>query len=245
MSEHLVTYGYRARIGMLLPSGNIAAEPQIAVMLPEGVSLHTTRMKLVGSSDTQLLQMIDRLEADASLLADAKVQIILFNCTAVSTWSPDKETEILSRIEESVGIPAIATSQALIAALERLTARRVVLVTPYLEEVTQREISFLRQRGVDVVDAASLDLNAPDEMFAVAPEQWVEFTSRHAHPEADAYVISCTAIRSAEVISQLENQLERPVLTSNQAIVWRALEHLGIPAQTSSFGRLFDSAKVV
>ena len=47
-------YGDRARIGMLLPSVNRAAEPQISVMLPQGVSLHTTRLRLQSSKEKHI-----------------------------------------------------------------------------------------------------------------------------------------------------------------------------------------------
>ena len=52
-----INYGTPAKLGMLLPSGNQAAEPQFHAMLPAGVSLHTTRLKLTGSSEKDLLAM--------------------------------------------------------------------------------------------------------------------------------------------------------------------------------------------
>ena len=55
-----INYGSRARLGVLLPSGNQAAEPQFNAMLPAGVALHTTRLKLRGSSDKELLAMASR-----------------------------------------------------------------------------------------------------------------------------------------------------------------------------------------
>ena len=70
--------GWRARLGMLLPSGNVAAESQFNAMLPDGVSLHTTRLKLTGSTDAELLAMTDRVEDGATLLADACVDLFSF-----------------------------------------------------------------------------------------------------------------------------------------------------------------------
>lgn len=55
------------RIGMLLPSSNPMAEPEIARMLPPGVSVLTTRLKLAGSSREELLGMTEKLEEASQL----------------------------------------------------------------------------------------------------------------------------------------------------------------------------------
>ena len=69
-------------------------------------------------------------------------------------------------------------------------------------------------------------------------ETWVRFTEANRRDEADAYLLSCTAIRSAEVIERLEDGLGRPVLTSNQALTWYCLHSLGIEPDVRGFGRL-------
>ena len=61
-----INYGTRARLGMLLPSSNQAAEPQFQAMLPPGVSVHTTRLKLTGNSKQDLLGMTERIENSRS-----------------------------------------------------------------------------------------------------------------------------------------------------------------------------------
>jgi len=55
-----INYGLRAKLGMMLPSSNTIAEPQIAAMLPPGVSLHTTRLRL--RNGREALGMLERLE---------------------------------------------------------------------------------------------------------------------------------------------------------------------------------------
>jgi maleate isomerase len=94
-------YGTRARLGLLLPSGNQAAEPQLQAMLPAGVSLHTTRLKLMGSSERELLGLVERVEEAAELAADVEPDLIVFHCTAVSTFSRELEASILERIRKA------------------------------------------------------------------------------------------------------------------------------------------------
>ena len=42
------------------------------------------------------------------------------------------------------------------------------------------------------------------------------------------------------MIERLEAQLGKPVITSNQATVWRCLRHLGYTLPIKGYGRLLD-----
>lgn len=235
-----IRYGWRARLGMILPSGNVAAEPQMAAMLPEGVGLHVTRLSLTGSSEAQLLGMTRDVEAAAGLLADAGVDLILFHCTAVSTWDPAMEGRLVARIEGTSGRPATATSRALLSALEALAIRRLVLVSPYIEAVNARESAYLEAHGVTVLRSAGLGIDGPQDMVKVEPGEWYRLARANDRPEADAVFISCTAVRSLEVVEALERDLCKPVITSNQVAAWHALRALGIRDRATGPGRLFS-----
>jgi maleate isomerase len=232
-----VAYGERARFGMLLPSENTVAEPQIAAMLPPGVSLHTTRLRLRGASG-DLISMLDHLEEAAELLADAHVTRIAFHCTAVSMWSPQIVDEIRQRIASVTPIPVVVTSDAIVDALHALEARRIVLLTPYVQDSNDREVRFLDSRGITVLRERGLGIASGLAMAAVEPERWYSELLAMRDPSADAYFISCTTIRSAEVIDALERELGRPVITSNQAMVWAALRETGIRDRVDGFGTL-------
>src|SRR5579871_3158982 len=67
-----IDYGSRLRAGVLIPSGNSVAEPEIRAMLPREVSMLVTRLALRGSSPTELMRMLDQLEAACGLLSDAR-----------------------------------------------------------------------------------------------------------------------------------------------------------------------------
>jgi maleate isomerase len=233
-------YGSRARLGMLLPSGNAAAEAQFNAMLPAGVSLHTTRLKLTGSRDEELLAMADRVEEAASLVADACADLILFHCTAVSTWSVEMDRALPARITAATNVPATATSRALMAALKALNARKVVMVTPYIEATNKRETAFLEAHQITVLKEFGLGISQAKDMISVEPGEWYRLVRANAHPDADAYFISCTAVRSLEVIEDLERDLGRPVVTSNQVAVWHSLRTMGLQDRLAGFGQLLD-----
>ncbi|SDH24549.1 maleate isomerase [Paraburkholderia steynii] len=235
-----IDYGSVGRIGLIVPSANVAAEPEIAAMLPPGVALYTTRLKLAGSSPADIEGMAARAGEGAELLADAKVDVIAFHCTAASAWSPDADQELTTMLVKRSGLPATTTATALLNALAALEAGSIVLVSPYVEEINAREIAFLRGRGISVLDQHGIGIADPHMMNRVDPQTWISLVEKHVHPDADAYFISCAAIRAAGVIETLEKRLGKPVVTSNQLIAWQSLREIGIKSSVKGFGRLME-----
>ncbi len=232
-------HGWRARVGMLLPSVNSAAEPQVEAMSPDGVSFHTTRLRLKGSSEADIMGMVANVEDAASLVADAKVDLIVFHCTAASMHRPGFDDEIVERIETATGIPATSTSKAVLDALNALDARRIALTTPYVQETNDREVAFLESHQISVLSETGMAIGGDGlAMIGVQPGEWYRRVKAQADETAEAYFISCTAIRAAEVIEPLEHDLGRPVVTSNQAMVWHSLQRLGIKDRVAGYGRL-------
>jgi maleate cis-trans isomerase len=228
------------RLGVLVPSGNSVAETELRAMLPGDVTVLTTRLALRGSSEGELLAMLTDLDNAASLLGHAEPDAIAFHCTAVSTFAPHLAGEITGRITAATGRPAIATADAIQAAFRILGTKRVLLVTPYIEPVHQREISFLAENGVTVTGGSCLGVDTNTEMARIAPEAIsAQVRAAAAGVSADACFISCTAIRSAGLIENLEGALGMPVITSNQVLVWHALRTLGVKRPVAGFGRLF------
>jgi maleate cis-trans isomerase len=235
-----IDYGDRARLGLLVPSGNAVAEPEIQAMLPPGVTALVTRLELRGSSEPELLNMVGALEPAAKLLGDARPGLIAFHCTAVSTFAPAMAAGIRARIEAATGIPACATADGILAALALFGARRILLVTPYTDAVHEREIGFLASQGIAVIGGDRMGVDTNAEMGRIPPAAIAARVraAAAAAPGAEACFISCTAIRSAGLIAPLEAELGMPVLTSNQAMAWHALRRLGLADAVPGFGRL-------
>ena len=228
------------RLGVLVPSGNSVAETELRAMLPDCVTMLTTRLPLLGSSERELMSMLEDLDKAASLVGDAQPDAIAFHCTAVSTFAPNLAGEIRDRITAATGRPAIATADAILAALEALGTQRVLLVTPYIEPVHQREIDFLTAHGLTVTGSSWLGVDRNSEMAYIAPDAIAaQVRSAASGVTADACFISCTAIRSAGLIAKLEASLGMPVITSNQVLVWHALHTLEIDRPVAGFGQLF------
>jgi len=236
-----IAYGDTARLGVLVPSGNSVAEVELRAMLPPSVAMLVTRLALRGSSVPELMAMLTDLDKAAELVGHAEPDAIAFHCTAVSTFAPHLAEEIRGRITAASGRKALATADGILAALRVLEARRVLLVTPYIEPVHAREIDYLQAQGVAVVGGSFLGVNTNLEMARIPPAAIADQVRVAAKGvDADLCFISCTAIRSAGLIDGLERELGMPVMTSNQVMAWHALTELGIAERVAGFGCLFE-----
>jgi maleate isomerase len=126
-----------------------------------------------------------------------------------------------------------------IEGLRALAARRIVVGTPYLDEINRLEQGYLEARGFEVLDIQGLNLTYDTEMNAVTPAYLADFARAIDRPEADAVFISCGALRTIEVIDEIEAALGKPVVASNQAMLWHCLRLAGIDDRIEGYGRLF------
>ena len=238
----MANYGDRARIGMLLPSVNRAAEPQITEMLPTGVSLHTTRLRLQSSEEEHINEMVADVERGAVMLADADVDLIVFHCTAASMFAPGFDDSIIDRIETATGKPATSTSKGCGEAFETVGAKKITLTTPYIQVTNDREVAFLASHGVEVLSETGLGITGDGgAMLAVEPDEWRQRVTAQDEQSSQAAFLSCTAIRAVEAITPIEAEIDKPVVTSNQAMVWHALRKLGIDDRPAGYGRLMEA----
>ena len=200
-----VKFGSRLRLGMIVPSVNTEAEPQIEAMLPDGVTLHTTRLKMIEDYARAVAEQPDR--------ADRGRRLASRRCRGRShplplhrgdDVDPDSADRIGARIVAATGLPATVTAHAVRAALAALGAKSVVLVAPYVQEVNDREAAFLAANNVRVLRNHALGLTYAKDFRAIAPEDWRLLAAGQRDDEADAYFLSCAQIRVAEIIAPLD-----------------------------------------
>lgn len=236
------------RLGLLIPPVNVVMEPELNHWLPPSVTMHAHRLyrdPVPTLTPESLMTMIDRLEESASLLAMAKVDLIVFGCTSASVLEGAGWDENLSqRIEAATGIPSIATATAVIEALRRLGITRVSVATPYPDEVNRREAAFLESNGVSVVNLRGLGIKDSYQIPLTPLEQVYQLARSADRAEAEGIFISCTNFPTLGVIDRLEADAAKPVVTSNQASLWLALRRLGIGASICDGGKLLASLQL-
>ena len=230
----------QGRIGLIIPSANRLTEPQFHAYLPSGVEAYVTRLRMAGKYRKPLAQLKPELIQAAEALSDIKPNVIVFHCTANSMESGlDHEQQIVDIIAQASGCPTITTAQALTQAFNQVGIKKMVLISPYVQATNQLEVNYLTETGYTVLHEKGLALES-HAYATVTPEEWCNVVKENQRAEADGYFLSCTNTRMIEAIPNLERDLNKPVVNSNQATIWVCLKKLGIEHHDPRLGRLFN-----
>jgi maleate isomerase len=228
----------RARFGLIIPTSNRLSEEQFNRWTPDGVHIHTTRVRMTGPNRIDPANLEPAIVDAAGLLADAKCDVIVFHCTGSSMEAGlEGERQIISAISAATGRKATSTAAALVEALHVLDAHNLALISPYASNT--HEVAFLESAGFGIVRDRAENLAGSDAFIAAPPSVWLRVTESEADPRADAYLLSCTNIRSIDVVEELEQRLGKPVITSNQATLWYCLRASGLSDVIPGLGSLF------
>ena len=233
------------RIGLIVPASNTAAETQFQRYAPEGVGVHTTRLRMTGKYSRPLSELADDITKAAEALSDTGPGVIVFHCTANSMAEGQAgEARILNLVEKASGCHALTTGLAVKEALAQLRLKKLVLISPYVKATNEHEIEFLGEAGYEVVNDLGLGLTGGgDEYLRITPKEWTDLTVENRRAEADGYFLSCTATSMIEAIEPLEQRLQKAVVTSNQAVLWAALARLEVGERIEGLGRLFRASR--
>src|SRR5262249_28388659 len=181
-----------------------------------------------------------RIEEPPRPLTDARCDVVAFHCTATSMEEGMAgEERVLDAVARAGAPHATTTATAIRRAFDALGARRIVLVTPYSQKTTAEEAEFLHAAGCEVVHAVGHALAGSDAYCAAPPAFWRDATLAAARRRADGDLVSGANSAAMSVIDEVERRLERPVITSNQAVLWDALVRIGHDDVSACPGRLF------
>jgi maleate isomerase len=229
-----------ARVGLIIPSSNRMVEDEMTHVFPAGVRAHVTRLRMTGDSKGPLDKLMPRIEEATRALVDARCEVVAFHCTANSMQEGrDGEERILAGLARAGARHATTTATAVRRALDALAARRLVLVTPYTQETTDHEAEFLQEAGYETLYAKGYALAGSDAYCATPSQFWRDRLLEAKRPDADVYFLSCAAISQLGIIGEVEARLDRPVITSNQVVIWDTLCALG--GDRRGPGRLFGT----
>ena len=234
-------YGDKAKIGLIVVSHDTTIEPDFNAIMPDGVSIHATRVLLTAGTAEAEKKMLEGIEEAANLLACAKVDIIVFGCTSGSSVDGvGGDRDIINRIEKTTSIQATTPTTAVLRAFQELGVSKVALSTPYNEELTRAIETVLEGNGLEVVNRkyGSYGLG----MGQVPPEIVYKQAYEADTPDAQALFISCTNFKAMPIIERLENDLNKPVITSNAATIWDVLRRLNLHSRVRGYGRLLETA---
>lgn len=233
--------GTRANLGLLVLRTDQTIEDEFRFALPDtGVALYESRLYSdVEITPENLIKMSDRIPATVGLLPDVTFDVIGFACTSGSLVIG--EETVAARVREAM--PSVQVTNpvtAARAALSALGAKRIALLTPYLTEINHSLRASLMARGMNIPVMGSF--NEPDDnLVARITPASIERAIMEVgvNDECDAVFVSCTSLRVARIVEQVEKRLGKPVTSSNHALAWHMLRLGGVNDQIDGLGELY------
>ncbi len=214
----------KAHVGVIVPAVNRTCETQFHNHAPPVLGIHTMRARIAGKWAKPVEELKPEIKMVTEMLAECRPDLMVYNCTASSMKEgPEGERRILEIMEDTADIPAISTSAAVSEAFKHFGIGSVVVVTPYPKN--DDILFYLGKIGVEVVNNVALNLPV-SEYGNVTPQQWVDIAVENDRPDADAIFLSCAATTQIDAVAPLEAAIGKPVVNSNQAVLWASLMRL-------------------
>ncbi len=237
-------YGWRARIGHVAPSRGDTLVYEFYKMLPEGFMILNTTGTVRQLVDSDFEKQLQRIEEAVQDLVDNHCDSIIFSGSPLFTRLRfGSERELGERLTEKFGVPIAAGLTAEVEALRAMDIRRVVVGTPYEEEINQRLKRYLEASGFEVLQIAGYGVRQNAQLTDMPVHAAYKLTKRlHAKGrDADGIFVPCPRWPTIRDVDLLENEIGKPVVTSSLACIWYALKLIDIKVSVSGYGRLMAS----
>jgi len=211
--------------GLLVPANNTTMEPELLQWLPDGSTCNRLGIPRGKGMLTpaDLPAYLAHTVQLAKSFAGGDIDLIAYGCTAAGFMAgPQRDAEVAAEISALTGKPVVTTASAMTASLQHLNARRVTVVTPYLDAVNERLKAFIEAFAITVANLESFRAQTVDELAAITPAQILDLARAAMRRESDAMFIACSQLPTRSIIDDLEREFGRPVWSSIRATAWAA-----------------------
>ncbi|MER0236661.1 ectoine utilization protein EutA [Fulvimarina sp. MAC8] len=228
------------RVGLVALSTDETSERDYArVFSGTGIELVVNRIAFANPvTHANLLAMAERLTDAASAILPAQpIDVLAFSCTSASVLIGDDVVEAALKAAKPEAL-VVTPPLAVAAGLRALGARRISILTPYSFEVSRPMATYFEMKGFSVDRLTALEIEDDVAMARLKPDVIAELAAKAISEHSDALFISCTALRSLDVVDQIEAVIGKPVVTSNHAATWQCLDLLKIRPGSFAAGQL-------
>lgn len=238
--------GVVARIGLILLSTDEVGGDAFCSIIPQDEArVFTTRTAYHDESGEggEFLLKTSFGEVADTLPPAGRFDVLAFSCTnATVAMGIEKLLADLGRARP--GVKYTSPGIAAIAALRKLKAKRVALLTPYPVSIHELFLPFLGDAGFDVTAHGTFGLHTDAEIGELTRDSLFRAArALVAKEKPDAIFVSCTATPIVPHIAALEAVLGLPVVSSSQAMAWDALRLAGYRKPIDGFGRLMAARR--
>jgi maleate cis-trans isomerase len=155
-------------------------------------------------------------------------------------FGPESNDELENKIRRLSGLDAVTATRSMVISLKALGIRKVALATPYWRELDEKLLAYFAAGEIRVVSIKSLELDNWEAMNNQTPDSVYRLVKRADHPDAEGVLVLSTNLPTFEVLQVLEKDLGKPIVSTNQGMIWTACRRLHIRDSLSGFGSLWQ-----
>ena len=194
--------------------------------------------------DKEIDFFVNRIECYnplTNILPNEEIDCVVYGCTSgtIATGHDVIEKKVRAAKPKA---ELTTPSTAAIKALKKLKVKKLAIFTPYSKKLNNEVVEYFKEEKFEVVSNSYLDIAADYDIGKVDQDFIYDSLVNMNIEDADALFISCTALPVLNIIDRLEKKLNKPVLSSNQTLIWDTLEKIGKNNNIEGFGILFTNS---
>ena len=208
--------------------------------LPVDIFINRIHNKNPLTKENLLKMGEDLASVTKKILPDEKLNTIAYGCTSgtIAIGEDSVKEKILSAKPGSYVTTPVTSA---IKAFKLMNIKKIALFTPYPDAVNKTILRYFTKKNIEVSSFASLNLNLDSEFANVDPNYILEISSKLETKNADALFISCTALPVLNILDKLEQTIKKPVLSSNQTLIWDTIRSIGYKSPIKGYGKLLEN----
>ena len=232
---------HNPRIGLIaLATDFIIEKDFIEIIKDKNIDFFVNRIECYNPlTKENLIKMSDRVtEVTKNILPNENIDCIVYGCTSGTIAAGFESIE--KKVKAAKPDAKLTTpSSAAIKALKKLNVKKLAIFTPYCKRLNDEVVEYFSNEGFHISANTYLDIAADYDIGKVDQNFLFEVLSNMEIKDSDALFVSCTALPVLKIIDKLEKKIDKPVLSSNQSLIWDALESIGKNDDIRGFGKLF------
>ena len=237
-------YGWRARIGHVAPSRGDTLVYEFYKIFSEGFMILNTTGTVRQLVDGDFEKQLERIEEAVQDLVENHCDSIIFSGSPLFTRLPfGSDRQLGQKLSAKFGVPVAAGLTAEVEALKSMNCKKLVVGTPYPEELNERLKRHLEASGLEVLQIAGYGVRKNADLTDLPVHASYKIAKRlYAKAgDADGVFIACPRWPTLPDVELLEQEIKKPVVTSSLACIWYAMKLIDVKENVRGFGRLMAS----
>jgi len=230
------------RIGLIALGSDLRIEKDFNnVIYGKDIDLYVNRIHCYNPlTNETLAKMADDItNVTKEILPNQKLDCVAYGCTSgtvAAGYHAIKSKINLAKPDANVTTPITSA----IKALKALDIKKISIFTPYTKEINDSIINYFNKENITINSLTYLDIASDSDIGKVDQNYLFEVLSKIDLENSDALFVSCTALPVLSIIDRLEKKLNKIILSSNQTLIWDALNLIGNKAPVVGYGKIFE-----